>query len=95
MTESEFQQTVTDLCDWQRVRWHHEVDSRRSKRGFPDLVLVGKRVIFVELKKQTGRVSREQQEWLDSLEAAGQEAYVWRPSDLPQITKILREIALR
>jgi len=63
-----------------------------GKRGFPDLVLCRPpRLLFVELKSQTGKVSNDQREWLDALHACGVEVYVWRPSDLEQITAILSD----
>jgi hypothetical protein len=61
-----------------------------GKRGFPDLVLCRPpRLLFVELKSEKGRLSKDQQEWLDALRACGVEVYVWRPSDLERITEIL------
>jgi len=40
----------------------------QGDKGFPDLVLAkAGRVIFAELKSATGKVSKEQQEWLDEL----------------------------
>lgn len=63
-------------------RHYHPYDSRKSVPGYPDLTLVHagqSRVIFAELKKQDGRVTKHQREWLDDLEAAGQEVHVWRP----------------
>lgn len=95
MTEAQFQQQITDYCDWLRLRWHHETDSRRSKKGFPDLVIVGERLIFVELKSARGRISKEQREWIDDLESAGVEVYVWRPDDLDDALRILRKLAGR
>jgi hypothetical protein len=94
VTEAQFQQAVTDLCDWYGLRWHHEVDSRKSKRGFPDLVITGPGgLVFVELKTQKGKVTPEQREWLLALRAAGVRAYVWRPSDMPEITAYLRSLS--
>jgi hypothetical protein len=61
---------------------YHTHDSRRSEPGFPDLVLVGQRVIYAELKRTLGRVSPEQKKWLAALAAAGAETHVWRPVDL-------------
>jgi hypothetical protein len=90
-SEREFQGVVLDLA--KRFRWtaYHTHDSRRSQRGFPDLVLVRRpRVIFAELKRQDGLVSPEQQTWIDELQACGQEAFIWRPSDLECIVGILR-----
>lgn len=95
ITEAQFQQQITDLCDWLGLRWHHETDSRKSKKGFPDLVICGQRLIFVELKSEKGRVTKAQQEWLDDLRAAGIEAYVWRPSDLQMATGVLQQLSGR
>ena len=82
MSEETLQAKVEDLA--QRLGWrkYHTHDSRRSDKGFPDLVLVhaGRgRVLYRELKKQTGRVTKEQKEWLADLTAAGQDAGLWRP----------------
>lgn len=51
-------------------------------KGFPDLVLVkGERLLFAELKSATGKLTPEQQAWLDALrQVPGIEAYVWRPT---------------
>lgn len=52
-------------------------------KGFPDLVLAGPSgVLFRELKSAEGRLSVEQQAWLDALATAGGDVAVWRPSDL-------------
>ena len=62
---------------------YHTYDSRRSDKGFPDLVLVHerqRRVIFTELKKERGRQSPEQEDWQRALLAVGQEFYLWRPT---------------
>ena len=60
--------------------------------GFPDIVAVrGERVVYIELKSDSGRLRPEQKDWIGDLEAAGQEVYVWRPSDdWAAITEILR-----
>lgn len=57
--------------------------SIHSPRGLPDLVLVRPpRLVFIELKSEKGKVSPEQQEWLDDLAAVpGVVAIVVRPSD--------------
>lgn len=72
---------------------YHTKDSRRSAKGYPDWTIVGKRgVLFRELKTQRGKVTREQQAWLDALSAAGQDACVWRPEDLLS-GRMARELA--
>lgn len=98
MTEADLQLRITDLCDLLGLAWHHEVDSRRSKAGFPDLVIVGcagQGVVFAELKKDGGRVRPEQQWWQQRLAAAGVEAHIWTPSDWPTIETRIKELAGR
>jgi hypothetical protein len=91
ITEKEWQAQVLDLarlCGWRHG--YHTFDSRRSASGFPDLVLVRERVVFAELKSETGKLSAAQVAWLEALEAAGAEAYLWRPSDLVDVMQTLR-----
>jgi hypothetical protein len=64
---------------------------RHDAKGWPDLVLVRDRVIFVELKTDKGRVRPEQKDWIDLLQSAGQEVYVWRPSDWDEAVSVLRK----
>ena len=69
---------------------YHTHDSRRSAPGYPDLTLVrSRRLIFAELKSVKGKVTAEQQEWLDRLSATGAECYTWRPADLQTALTIL------
>lgn len=50
--------------------------------GFPDLVLVRPpRLVFAELKAERGRLTAEQEHWLDVLRQAGAEVYVWKPKN--------------
>ncbi len=61
-------------------------------KGYPDLTLTHpRRRLFVvrELKTNTGRVTAEQQKWLDALAAAGVDVDVWRPRDLKSIERFL------
>ena len=46
-------------------------------------------MIIAELKKETGRKTPEQREWQAILEANGAEFYLWKPSDWPDIERIL------
>lgn len=91
VSEKTFQQQVLDLAKLTGWRTYHVHDSRRSNPGFPDLVLVRRgRMVFAELKTRKGRVSREQQAWLDDLRACPTaEVFLWRPDDLPVIAKVL------
>lgn len=57
--------------------------------GFPDLVCVRERVVFIELKRDGGRVRPQQTAWLEALAAAGAEAYLWAPSQWAEIERVL------
>jgi hypothetical protein len=81
VSERDWQQAVVDCARWNSWLCYHTHDSRRSTAGFPDLCLVrGAELLFVELKSEKGRISPAQRAWLDALEAAGAEVWVWRPS---------------
>ncbi len=66
--------------------------------GFTDLVLVGgsdepfgrARIIYAEVKSETGELSWDQAEWLTMLQDAGAEVYAWWPSDWDELVKILK-----
>lgn len=91
MSEAQWQRTITDLAETFGWLVYHAYDSRRSEPGFPDLCLVRDRVIFAEIKRQHGRLTDDQARWWWALEQAGAEAYVWRPSDWPEVERTLRE----
>lgn len=103
-TEREFQAAVVKLareCGWSLV--YHTHDSRRSARGFPDLVLVKPgaadadgnpvpgtgRLLFAELKSADGTPTAEQLNWLFGVRTAGVRAYLWRPADWAEIVATL------
>lgn len=75
--------------------WHgyHPWLSVYSDRGFPDWVLCNeaqRRIIFVELKTEAGKLSAKQELWRDRLLACGQEWYCWRPSQFDAAAAVLR-----
>lgn len=95
MTEAVLQQRVQELATTLGWAWWHAPDNRpiRAKSGrtyvqnitpgWPDLVLVRRgRILYRELKAQTGRVRPDQTRCLALLEEAGGDVGVWRPSDL-------------
>jgi hypothetical protein len=82
---------VRELCAWLRLPMYHTYDSRRSEPGFLDCVIVGRAVLFRELKAERGRITKDQQRWLDALTEAGADAGVWRPRQLRDGT-IVREL---
>ena len=81
MSEQELLEAVIELAHLYRWRVAHFRPARTEHgwrtpvaadgAGFPDLVLVRDRVLFVELKSARGRLSVEQQDWLSALGHAG------------------------
>ena len=57
-------------------------------------MLVRDRVIYAEIKLERGRLSAEQDAWLEVLREAGQEVYVWKPADWTNgaIEDVLRDV---
>lgn len=93
ITEKVFQKQVEQLAKTLGWTYYHTFNSYRSVSGFPDLVMVNtaqRRVVFAELKSDTGKLSDKQREWIDNLTAAGAEAYVWYPGDWDEIVRILQ-----
>jgi hypothetical protein len=102
ITEAEWQATVEGIARANRWLAFHPADNRpvtsksgtryvqNIKAGYPDLTACrGDRLVFAELKRETGVLSDQQAVWLSALEAAGAECYVWRPSDLAEVREVL------
>jgi hypothetical protein len=91
VSEKSFQAQVVKIAKIYDYEVYHTYISWKSKRGFPDLVLVDTRVvnnrgvIYAELKKQNGQLTPDQVHWLDILGRAGQRVFLWRPSDMDEI----------
>ena len=90
---------LAHMLGWQHMHVRRTIGKGRkwttgtSVKGWPDLTLWHEgqvRLIFVELKSDDGRLSPDQEVVLASLDAAGQETYVFRPSDLELAARILR-----
>lgn len=99
MSEADWQSQVVDLARLNGWIVAHFRPARTEQgwrtpvgadgAGFPDLVLVRERVVFAELKSQHGRLSPTQRAWQDTLQQAGAEHWVWRPSDFEQVRLVL------
>ena len=90
ISEAGFQRQVQQLAQMRGWRVHHNWTEMHSAKGWPDLVLCrGSRLIFAELKSETGKVRPEQETWLADLKLTGNEAYLWRPSDFNEIQEVL------
>lgn len=100
VTEKEFQATIIEMARAYGWLVYSEVDIDhyvlKTQKGWPDLQLVKPpRIIYAELKKQNGRISKEQADVLAHLYlCAAANPYllvkVWRPSDMDAIERLLR-----
>ena len=90
--EAAFQKTVIAFARLHGWRYYFTFNSKKSPPGFPDLTLVRpSRIVFAELKTETGKPTDEQCEWLmDLATVAGVEVYLWRPSDWTEIEQALK-----
>ncbi len=95
MTEAQLQEHVRRLCRDMGLLHYHTHDSRKSEPGFPDSVIIGKRILFRELKSEAGRLSRAQIRAGRRIVDAGGNYKVWRPLHLVsgQIAIELRDLA--
>lgn len=91
ITEAQFQETVVDAAELFGWWVFHDNDSRRNRAGFPDLVLIRPpRVVFLELKREKGRVSPVQAEVLGMLDGCDTvETHVARPSQWSDVCRWL------
>lgn len=88
MSERELQDAILDYATLRNWRTYHTFDSRHSSSGFPDIILCRReRLLAIELKSDTGRITGEQLAWLGSFADAGAETYVWRPADWPDVVE--------
>ena len=110
MSEDQLLQTITEAATFLGWRWHHVRRSDQALQmghsGFPDLVLAkAGRVLFLELKRQDGTTTPDQDAWLLELLVAGDQldvavppwtlrwpvdAFVVRPSQLDAVLELLK-----
>jgi hypothetical protein len=92
VTEAQFLRQVLHLAALFSWRAYHPQLSKWSERGWPDVALVRPpRFVLAELKSEKGKITPQQQDWLDDLSRCpGVESFVWRPSDFEAIVEILR-----
>lgn len=66
--EAEVERVVLDALRTLDYVWHTNGDSRRATAGLPDIVAVRNGVmVMLELKRETGRLRAEQQQWFAAL----------------------------
>lgn len=97
--EADWQRDIERLAQANGWFVFHIYNASQSRPGFPDLVLIRERVIWVELKARStttnrrGKLSPEQEMWRDMLKAAGQEYYVWFDDSAADSTEAIRVLA--
>ena len=105
MTEAEFQAQIIELAHlrgWVVATFRPArvlVEGQETYRtavgadgaGWPDLILAKPpRLLVVELKSEKGKLSPEQEAWLELLrQCMGVQVHVWRPSDWEEIVWVL------
>lgn len=85
MTERELQEQVRAMCRDLGLYCRHDFDSRRGAPGWPDCVILNMRtgrLMFRELKTETGVLTSQQKAVGYALRAGGHDWDVRRPSDL-------------
>lgn len=101
VSEAQFQRQViqlAQLCGWKPAHFRPAMDSKGRWKtavagdgaGFPDLVLVRERVLFVELKVNGNKLAPDQVAWRDALQTAGANWHHWTPDDWPAIERTLQ-----
>lgn len=104
MSEADLQRATLDLArllGWRIARFPmlNLTADRKPRRlaydtkGFPDALLVRDRLLAIEFKSETGRMSADQDAWNDALVKAGVSVAVFRPShwDKGVIEDVLRD----
>jgi len=92
ITEKEFFEQIRDLAKLFGWKLYHTWRSIHSPAGYPDCTLTRDgRLVIAELKTETGQPTPEQYFWLVELSKVPcAEVYLWRPSQIEEIAKVLR-----
>jgi hypothetical protein len=86
LNEAQWQELVVQFATLHGWATMHQLHSRGTEAGWPDLVLIRPpELLIVELKSERGKVSAAQQRWLADLAACGVETALWRPSDEAEV----------
>ena len=102
LTEAAFLDMVIRLARLKKWLVFHARPARTARgwrtpvsgdgKGFPDLFLIrpaAGEILFVELKSGRGRLTPEQEAWLEALRECGLPVRVWTPKDWDEITETL------
>lgn len=89
--ETTFQDGVVEYAEAAGWEAFHVTIAKKSKAGWPDLVLFKHRIVAIELKVEPNKPTADQLAWIDRFNAAGAEAFVAYPEDWPRVKAILDE----
>jgi hypothetical protein len=92
VTEREFLQQVKQLARLLGWKTYHTWQSVHSDKGWPDLALCrGDRLLLAELKRDGGKLTPAQTEWLSALaHVRVVEAHLWKPASWDAIVLTLQ-----
>ncbi|MGB3330227.1 MAG: VRR-NUC domain-containing protein [Thermomicrobiales bacterium] len=93
LNESQFQSQIVSMAT--SLGWtmrFHNVYAIGSDQGYPDLTLVHpvKGVVWIEVKGPKPTIYQRQVEWLETLQEAGQAAYLVYPEDYDAVARLLQ-----
>lgn len=92
MSERQLLEAVRKFAGMYDWKFYHTFDSRRSTPGFPDCILASAKhdyALAIELKREAGRVTVPQLEWLALLHGRRLRSRIVRPSDLEALRREL------
>lgn len=91
MTEAQYQDLIKGTAEANGWMCYHTADSRRSDKGFPDLICIrGDELFAIEVKTAKGGVRPEQYVWMQAFERV-EDIYtiIARPKDWIDVRDIL------
>lgn len=91
VTEAQYMQQIKDAARALNWRTFHCFNSRRSDKGFPDLLLIrGPNLLTLEVKSERGRVTAEQADWIAAFKQVKYvDAAIARPPNWDEILDVL------
>ena len=93
MSEAALQSAIVKAARLYGWLVYHTYDSRRSNHGFPDLIMLYKGAgVALELKSGRGKLTEDQQTWIDAFQAAGFYGFVGYPNNLDDVLHMLKFI---
>ena len=96
LTEKQFLSQIVDLLKLFHWKFEHTFEqgvyARRTSKGFPDIVAVRPpRLLFIELKSEKGKLTEDQEAWIDALEGC-QKVITTEPLDVSGKVAYLRMV---